>query len=192
MLVAFLEAVSEVNFMSNAVLDGDKRIRVGLLAVLLGVMLTLSACGQDEQRAHNVSTNPAVEAQAKALFEAIESGDEQRIVKQYDEKFFANRSPQEWLAKLKTLMAERGPMTAYHLRRSQADTRFSGKFYILEYNTVHSGRKRLHHVVTLLLPVEGGAMQLIGHKITPWEAEPEKAQSDKTGQGKTASDTNPN
>lgn len=160
--------------MSNVVLKGGRARGVAWLAVL-GVMLALSACGQDEQRAHNISTNPVVEAQAKALFEAIESGDEQRIIKQYDEKFFANQSPQAWLAKLKALMAERGPMMAYHLRRSQADTRFSGKFYILEYNTVHSGRKRLHHVVTLLLPVEGGAIQLIGHKITPWEAEPEKA-----------------
>jgi hypothetical protein len=181
MLASFSETVSAVDLMSNGVVISGKATGRALLAVLLGVLLALSACDRDEQRAHNVSTNPAVEAQAKALFEAIESGDEQRIVKQYDEKFFANQSPQEWLAKLKALMAERGPMTGYHLRRSQADTRFSGKFYILEYNTVHSGRKRLHHVVTLLLPVEGGAMQLIGHKITPWEAkdaEAEKATAD--------------
>jgi hypothetical protein len=165
--------------MSSALLSGGKSKGTALLLLVLGIMLALSACGRDEQRAQNVSTNPAVEAQAKALFEAIKSGDEQRIIKQYDEKFFANRSQREWLDKLKALMAERGPMTAYHLRRSQADTRFSGKFYILEYNSVHSGRKRLHHVVTLLLPVEGGDIQLIGHKITPWEAKEESPAQDK-------------
>jgi len=36
---------------------------------------------------------------------------------------------------------------------------------------VHTGQKRLHHVVTFLLPVEGGGIQLNGHKITPWETD---------------------
>ena len=76
----------------------------------------------------------------------------------------------EWVDNMKRLMADRGPLQSYILRRSQADTRFSGKFYILEYETVHTGNKRLHHLITILLPVEGGEMQLVGHKMTPWEA----------------------
>jgi len=149
-----------------------------LLLFLLGLVLNLTACGDGEERAHNVSTNPAVEARARALFDAMQSGDDAQILKQYSKGFFAKRSPQEWLDNMKALMAERGPIRSFKLARSQADTRFSGKFYILEYNTVHDGNKRLHHTVTFLLPVEGGDIQLNGHKIVPWEAkevEPETA-----------------
>lgn len=139
------------------------------LALLM--VLALTACGDGEERAYNISTNPAVEAQAAKLFEAMQNGDDALIVAQYNKGFFSRRSEQEWLDSMKRMMAERGPMRAHHLRRSQADTRFSGKFYILEYETVHTGQKRLHHVVTFLLPVEGGGIQLNGHKITPWETD---------------------
>ncbi len=135
------------------------------------MLLALSACGDGKQRAMNVATNPTVQARAEALFAAIRSGDDELITQQYNEVFFVQRSKEDWLKSLKALLAERGPMTGYRLRRSQADTRFSGKFYILEYETVHTGNKRLHHLLTFLLPVSGGDIQLNGHKITPWETD---------------------
>ncbi len=137
----------------------------------LFLLLMLTACNEDGERSLNVSTNPAIEALAGKLFDAIQNGDDEQIIKQYNEAFFAKRSPQQWLDNIETLMAERGPMRAHHLRRSQADTRFSGKFYMLEYETVHTGNKRLHHVLTFVLPVTGGAIQLNGHNITPWETD---------------------
>lgn len=145
--------------------------------LLLGILVLLGLVACDEgDRAANPTANPAVEARAAALFEAMKAEDYDQVVAQYDKKFFTQRSPEEWVAQMKGLIAERGPLQKYILRRSQADTRFSGKFYILEYETVHTGKKRLHHVVTLLLPVEGGEMQLIGHKMTPWEAADEAPQ----------------
>lgn len=140
-----------------------------LPSFLLLSLLALVAC-EDGDRAYNPTANPAVEAQAAALFEAMKAENYEQVVAQYYDKFFAKRSQAEWVDNMKRLMAERGPMQSYILRKSQADTRFSGKFYILEYETVHTGDKRLHHVITILLPVEGGDMQLVGHKITPWEA----------------------
>jgi len=149
----------------------------------LFIVLALTACGDEGERAHNVSTNPAVEARARALFDAMQSGDDAQIIKQYNKGFFVKRSSQEWLDNMKAMMAERGPIRSFKLARSQADTRFSGKFYILEYNTVHNGNKRLHHTVTFLLPVNGGDIQLNGHKIVPWETdlveEGDAASSDK-------------
>lgn len=142
-------------------------------ALALLLLLTLTACEEGDERALNVSTNPAIEALAGTLFDAIQRDDNESVIKQYNSAFFAKRSSEQWLDNLKVLMAERGPMRAYHLRRSQADTRFSGKFYMLEYETVHTGKKRLHHVLTFLLPVTGGDIQLNGHKITPWETDEE-------------------
>lgn len=147
------------------------------------VLLALVACGDGEDRAYNVSTNPAIEAQAAELFAAMQSGDDVQIVAQYHDGFFAKRSEQEWLGSMKRMMAERGPMRAHHLRRSQADTRFSGKFYILEYETVHTGQKRLHHTVTFLLSVNGGPIQLNGHKMTPWETDVVEESAGAGGEG---------
>jgi len=140
-----------------------------LPSLLLLSLLGLVAC-DDGDRAYNPTANPAVEAQAAALFEAMQAENYEQVTSLYYDKFFAKRSSTEWVDNMKRLMVERGPMQSHILRRSQADTRFSGKFYILEYETVHTGEKRLHHVITILLPVEGGAMQLVGHKMTPWEA----------------------
>lgn len=137
----------------------------------LFIMLALTACSEGEDRAYNVSTNPAIEKRAAKLFDAMQNGDDELIIKQYYKAFFVKRSQQGWLDKMKVMMAERGPIRSYKLARSQADTRFSGKFYILEYNTVHDGNKRLHHTLTFLLPVTGGDIQLNGHKIVSWETD---------------------
>ena len=138
-------------------------------SLLLLAVLGLVAC-DDGDRPYNPSANPAVEAKARELFEAMKAEDYERVVSVYYEKFFSKLSTQEWVDDMKRILVERGPLQRQLLRRSQADTRFSGKFYILEYETVHTGDKRLHHTITILLPVTGGEMQLVGHKMTPWEA----------------------
>lgn len=161
-------SIVNIMFLSHQNKGYQWRLTLGLL-----LLLALAACEKGEERALNVSTNPAVEALAGTLFDAIQSGDDELIIKQYNSAFFAQQSQKQWLDHLKTLMAERGPMRTYRLHRSQADTRFSGKFYMLEYETVHTGNKRLHHVLTFLLPVTGGDIQLNGHKITPWETDEE-------------------
>ena len=169
-----------VNIMLFPHKNKERQWGLGWILSLLMVLM-LIACSEGEDRAYNVSANPAIEELAAKLFEAMQNGDDAQIVAQYNKGFFAKRSEQEWLGSMKRMMAERGPMRAHHLRRSQADTRFSGKFYILEYETVHTGQKRLHHVVTFLLPVEGGDIQLNGHKITPWETDViEDVSSDKS------------
>ena len=149
--------------------------RSRLLLSLTTMLLVLAACDEGD-RAYNPTANPAVEATAATLFEAMKAENYEGVVATYYDKFFVKRSKEEWIGNMKQLIAERGPMQNHILRKSQADTRFSGKFYILEYETVHTDLKRLHHVVTILLPVEGGEMQLVGHKMTPWEAKSDAQQ----------------
>ena len=140
--------------------------RIILLCYVV-VLLLISACSD---RGSNAVSNPVVEARAAELLESIKAEDYARTSAQYQEGFFRSHTQEAWVDELKQLAAERGPMQAYHLRRSQSDTRFSGKFYILEYEAVHDGNKRVHHLITFLAPVEGGDIQLVGHKMTPWEA----------------------
>lgn len=135
----------------------------------LGLLLALLLAGCGERS--NVSHSPLAEERAAKLLDAIKAEDYPQVIAQYQEGFFAQRPSEMWVDELKRLRAERGPMQSYVLRKEQADTRFSGKFYILEYEAVHDGKKRVHHLITLRLPVEGGEMEIIGHKMTPWERE---------------------
>jgi hypothetical protein len=143
--------------------------------LLMGLLLlsALTACGNSEQEQGNPMSNPAIEAMADKVLETIKAGDYDALVNLYGENFYKTKAPEQWTEELKGFIAERGPIQSFSLRKSQADTRFSGKFYILEYNSVHDGNKRLHHLITIVSPVEGGEPHIVGHKITPWEAKGE-------------------
>jgi len=132
-----------------------------------GLLLLLGACG--EKGNPNADSNPAVTEKAEAIFKALQAEDYDAAVALYGEGFFKTQTREGWRDKLQALQAERGPLREWHLRRSQADTRFSGKFFLYEYTTVHDGNKRLHHLMTFVWPVNEDDIQLLGHKITPWQ-----------------------
>ncbi len=134
----------------------------GLLLVLL------SACG--EKGSSNTNSHPLVEDKVAALFTALQVENYDAALAQYDEGFFKTQSPQAWREKLEALQAESGSLREWHLRRSQADARVSGTFFLHEYTSVHTGNKRLHHLMTFLWSVNDEKLLLLGHKITPWQA----------------------
>ena len=142
--------------------------RISCHVVLITLLTMLLFACDNSDRGANTSTNPEVAKQAAALLDAIKIADYELAIKQYPDSFFVKQTREGWKKKLKTLNEERGTMRSYELKRSQADTRFSGKFFILEYMVVHEGNKRVNHIITLIAPVMGGAIKLIGHKMTPW------------------------
>lgn len=142
---------------------------VRFLALTVLLVLGLAACERGGDT--NPIDDPVVEQKAAALLDALKAGDLDTALAQYGDGFFQSRSREEWRARLAKIDAERGHMQAYILRRAQGDTRFSGKFYILEYEGVYQGRQRVNHILTLVAPVGGDEVQLVGHKLTPWEEE---------------------
>lgn len=150
-----------------------KRFPANYFLIFL-LVAVFSAC-DDNKRASNVVSNPVVVEKAEVLMRAIKDQDYDRVIKQYPASFF-NREPSEaWIERLKRIIVDRGSMRSFKLVKSQADTRFSGKFYILEFMAVYDGNKRANHLITFLAPVEGGDVKIIGHKISPWLAESENA-----------------
>ena len=145
--------------------NANKVFHYVVLAVLL--MALLNAC-ENNQRSINSSSNPVVLEKTTKLLDALKIADYELAIKQYPDSFFKKLTREGWKQKLKTLNEERGPMRSYELKKSQADTRFSGKFYILEYMMIHEGNKRVNHIITLIAPVEGGDIKFVGHKMTPW------------------------
>ena len=146
----------------------NKGLSIFLLFSLL--IAGLVAC-DDSQRSSNKVSNMIVIEKAETLMNAIKDQNYDLVLKQYPESFFAREPSEAWVEKLKRIAVDRGPMHSFELKKSQADTRFSGKFYILEYMAVYDGNKRANHLITFLAPVEGGDLKIIGHKISPWRDE---------------------
>lgn len=111
----------------------------------------------------------AVDPMAKALFEALKNGDLDKVMSMYDDEFFIRFSKEEWRHKLQRLTTELGPIKAYSFRNKQADSRFSGKFYIYQYDTIHEGKNnhetRAKHTITFIQPINSPEIKLVGHMI---------------------------
>ena len=107
----------------------DYRLFVSQAIVML-LLLIATGCTQYA----NVS---AVDPLAKEYFEALKSGDLDKAMDMYSEDFFQQFPREVWREKLQRLTTELGPIKAYSFRNKQADSRFSGKFYIYQYDTIH-------------------------------------------------------
>ena len=138
------------------------------ILILTAFLITGLAACEKATNSFNVTENPVVLKKAETLMEAIKNQDYDLAMKQYSKPFFTSHSREEWLEKLKAYGKDRGPMLSYKLIKRQADTRFSAKFYILEYMAIHEGKKRANHIITMIAPVDSDGIKIVGHKITPW------------------------
>jgi len=127
------------------------------------VLLTLM--GGCAQQADVSAVDPLV----KAYFEALKNGDLDKALNMYSDNFFKQVPREAWKEKLQRLTTELGPIKSYSFRNKQADSRFSGEFYIYQYDTIHSGpdgkEKRAKHVVTFIQPVNSNQIKIAGHMI---------------------------
>jgi hypothetical protein len=135
-------------------------LRAFLFAFVVALPLLAGGCsdnGADEARAQREATE---------LMNALKAQDIDAALALYSEEFYKLTPREQWREKLQTLQQEYGPMDRYLLRQKQADTRFSGKFYIFEYETVHE-KGRLEHLISFVWPVDGKDLILVAHRITP-------------------------
>ena len=130
--------------------------------IILFLLIFSSGCG----RQTNVS---AVDPLAKEYFEALKNDDLDKVLNMYSADFYKQVPREVWREKLQRLTAELGPIKSYSFRNKQADSRFSGEFYIYQYDTVHSGpngtEKRAKHTVTFIQPVSSNEIKIAGHMI---------------------------
>ena len=132
------------------------------IAVYSLLLIFAAGCGQQT----HVS---AVDPLAKEYFEALKNGDLDKALDMYSADFYKQVSREAWKEKLQRLTTELGPIKSYSFRNKQADSRFSGEFYIYQYDTIHSGangtEKRAKHTVTFIEPVNGSEIKIAGHMI---------------------------
>ena len=128
-------------------------------SIVLVFVLFLAGCNKP-------MPNLDLEPEVKKLFTALQAKDFDTMLPMYSDKFYKSIPKEQWRMHLQRFMDHMGPMESYRIRYKQADTKFSGKFFVFQLDTRHEGQKKAKHVVTFILPVDGDDVILIGHKIT--------------------------
>lgn len=128
----------------------------GLLFALLCLMIGCTTPMSDTQ----------VDKKAESIILAFQAGDVDKLMTIYDEKFYRSRTPEQWRAELEAIYKDYGPVKSISMRNKAADTRFSGKFYIYQFDSLHDNDKRIRHTLTLIRPVDKtDTIVIAGHQI---------------------------
>ena len=122
-------------------------------------LLALAACNKPMP---NLDLKPEVDK----LFSALQAKDFDTMLPMYSDRFYKSIPREQWRMHLQRFTDHMGPMESYRITHTQADTKFSGKFFVFLLDTRHEGKKKAKHVVTFILPVDDDEVKLIGHKIT--------------------------
>jgi len=127
--------------------------------LLFCVSLFIVSCGSQ-----NAQTNIQLDAKTKEYFAELQAQHIDKVLGFYSKEFFNIQPKQMWQSRLNSLFEKFGPIERISFINKQADTRFSGKFFIYQYYTIH-GKKRVKHVLIWILPVDGVEIELVGHMI---------------------------
>ena len=130
-----------------------------LMAPFFVVVFMLSACSAPMP---DLDLTPEIDK----LFVALGQNDIDKVMEFYPDEFFKAFPKEYWRERLQKFNQHMGTMESYRIRTKQADTRFSGKFFVFQLETIHKDKKKASHIVTFVLPVDGGAVKLVGHKIS--------------------------
>lgn len=109
---------------------------------------------------------PPAQAQARAesLLSALRDGKLDQAVAMYSDEFFLRQTTAQWRAELQRHQDTLGAMQSFTLRKQQYDSRYSARFYLYEFQTVHE-RGRAWQTVTVINPVGTTELKIVGHKI---------------------------
>ncbi|HEY5603417.1 MAG TPA: hypothetical protein VIM41_09925 [Gammaproteobacteria bacterium] len=125
------------------------------------LMLTLLSAGCN---APMPSLN--LEPEVNKLFSSLQAKDVNLALTFYSEDFYKGIPRQMWELRLRQFLDFMGPIDSFRITNRQADTRYSGKFFVFQLDTLHAGDKKARHIVTYILPIDGSTVKLVAHKIT--------------------------
>jgi hypothetical protein len=106
----------------------------------------------------------AVERRGQELYQALQAKDFERALGYYASEFFQGRPREQWKEYLVEVQRKLGDLQSAELKRKQADTRYSGKFFVYEYSVVYANAKAWE-TVTFFVPVGGTDVMVFGHQI---------------------------
>ena len=122
-------------------------------------LLSLAACSAPMP---DLDLKPQIDG----LFVALGQDDLDKAMTYYPDDFFKAFPKEYWRDRLEKFNKHMGTMESYRIRSKQSDTRFSGKFFVYQLESLHKDKKKASHIITFILPVDGGDVKMVGHKIT--------------------------
>ncbi len=128
--------------------------RVGM-AVFLIMLGACSAAPRNEVKA-SVLVNK--------LYTALQHQRWNEAISLYGRKFYEGHSRSEWLAKLKSIQKELGPMQGRTLIFKRKDPRFHYDVYMFSWHVKYAHGES-HDIITLFQDVNGGKLMIVGHTI---------------------------
>ena len=131
----------------------------GIKLLMVSLAIFIGACSAPMP---DMDLTPEV----NGLFVAIGEGDIDKAMSYYSDDFYKSFPKEYWRERLEKFNQHMGTMESYRIRSKQSDTRFSGKFFVFQLETIHKDNKKAKHIVTFILPVDGGPVKMVGHKIT--------------------------
>jgi len=123
----------------------------------LVLLLGLSACDQGPPL-------DEVQAEGDKLFTALAASNIDNALALYDDEFFKMHGREQWRQKLDQMRQKLGMLKEYHLRKDFFDTRYSGHFYIFEYQTIYD-RGNAWETLTFVNPNGSREVKLVGHQV---------------------------
>lgn len=129
------------------------------MAVGVACAVLLNACSPP-------SADVDLEPKLNQLFSSLQANDIDTALSFYSDEFYQGIPRPEWRKRLQEFNSYMGEMTGFRIRNRQADTRFSGKFFVFELESAHAGGKKARHIITYILPVNGDPVKLVAHKIS--------------------------
>ena len=121
----------------------------------LGLALCLSACG-------NPPPDMPASKVVEQYYDALKKNDFETVLGFYAADFFNTHPKEQWREQLKQL----GRLQSAEVANVQADTRYSGKFYVFQMQTQYE-RNTMRETLTLVWPVNQTAIRIVAHKLQP-------------------------
>jgi len=129
-----------------------------LLTALLLFPLLLSAC------MYEASNQNEATQMVDQWHKAYQTGDWDKVVADYDTKFFKETSKESWLQHLQSFTEKFGPLKDVHQVFQQKDPRFRGDYYIYGYTLIFD-HGRADETITILKKLNEDELLIAGHII---------------------------
>lgn len=102
--------------------------------------------------------------QAQNLLQTLKADGPDAALALYSDEFYNARPEEQWQRELHKLFDELGAMESFVLRKEHYDSRYSARFYLFEYQTIHA-RGKAWQILTVINPVGTDELKIVGHQI---------------------------
>ena len=132
-----------------------------LLAILFILPLLLGSCSM-----YDASNQADADKIVSQLHEDYKNREWGKLLSLYDDKFFAERSREDWRNELQALLETHGEIKEFKPVFHQKDPRLEGDFYLYGFK-ISFENGAVDETITVMKSIQSDKLTIIGHLIQP-------------------------